>query len=108
MKHRGEIVEKAVRESGMSISALAIKLGKSRRHVYNLFQYHNLDWETIAQIGEIINIDFSQKFPELKTLQNSTSSTTPKDIKSCIEQLHYWKDKYIALLEEHNKLLKAK
>jgi predicted transcriptional regulator len=107
MKHRGEIVEKAVRDSGVSISALANKLGKSRRHIYNLFQYHNLDWETISHIGEIINFDFTLKFPELAK-QNISIQSAPNDLKSCIEQMHYWKDKYISLLEEYNKILKTK
>jgi plasmid maintenance system antidote protein VapI len=104
MIHRGEIVENAVRDSGVSISSLAKKLGKSRRHIYNLFQYHNLDWETIVQIGYIIKIDFSQIFPELK---NQIQEKIPiKADNKQTEEIDYWKNKYISLLEEYNKLLK--
>lgn len=106
MIHRGEIVEKAVRDSGIPISSLAKKLGKSRRHIYNIFQYHNLDWETIINIGEAIKIDFTILFPELSKEKSQITINQPKDLNSCIEELNYWKNKYITLLEEYNKLMK--
>ncbi|MFA9212268.1 MAG: hypothetical protein ACEQSR_00275 [Candidatus Methylacidiphilales bacterium] len=104
MNHRGETVEKAVRDSGIPISSLAKKLGKSRRHIYNLFQYHNLDWETIAQVGEIIKIDFTDVFPEFK--KQIAQKSSENSIESPIEDIDFWKNKYISLLEEYNKLLK--
>lgn len=107
MIHRGEIVEKAIRDSGINITLLAKKLGKSRRHLYNLFQYHNLDFETIAQIGAIIRHDFSGVFPEMRIeLLEMENVNSEVDVERCINLVNYWKDKYILLLEEYNKLLK--
>ena len=37
MQHRGEIVERAIRQSGYPISSIAKKLGKSRRWMYLMF-----------------------------------------------------------------------
>ena len=59
MQHRGEIVEKVVRESGFPIAELARRLKKSRRHIYNMFQNPHLSLDEILQIGKIIHYDFT-------------------------------------------------
>jgi hypothetical protein len=61
MQHRGEIVEKAVRESGFPIAELARRRKKSRRHIYNLFETPILSLDKILQIGEIINVYFRDR-----------------------------------------------
>ena len=105
MVHKGEIVEKAVRSSGMSITELSKRLGISRRHIYNIFNSYTLSLELILQIGKIINHDFTLDFSEI----NNTNKLLPDNSTTVIDEglgSDYWKNKYLALLEEYNKLLK--
>lgn len=102
MEHRGEIIEQAVRKSGMAITKVADKLGKSRRWMYLMFENPNVPYETIIAIGKIIHHDFST---EIKNMAKAFSD--PKD--EYLNKLHdaeYWREKYYTLLEEHHELLK--
>ena len=58
MVHRGEIVEQAVRKSGIPIATIAKRLGKSRRWMYLMFENPDVPLEVIKRIGEIIYYDF--------------------------------------------------
>ena len=42
MQHKGKILEKAVRESGMPLTKLSVKMDKSRRWMYNAFENENV------------------------------------------------------------------
>lgn len=66
MQHKGEIIEKAVRESGHSITKLAKKMGKSRRWVYQIFDSPVVPIDYIMDIGNIIHHDFSQYIKGIK------------------------------------------
>lgn len=99
MKHQGEILEKAVRESGVKISVIAKKTGYSRSHLYNLFSLTKIPIDVFLQIGKIIHHDFSSSIKEVNKL---TSIKTP----DTIAEEQTWKEKYFQLLEEHNLLLK--
>jgi predicted transcriptional regulator len=101
MQHRGEMVEKAVRESGFPISELARRLHKSRRHVYNIFENPHVSIDEILQIGKIIHYDFSEHFTHLR----KPETTLPEEQADVAQSVNYWKDKYIALLEKYNQLL---
>lgn len=98
MIHRGEIVEQAVRASGHKLSQLAIKMGKSRKWLYDAFENPALSLEYILDIGKIIHYDFSNEIPELRR------TYAQSDVSKRVEESS-WKDKYITLLEEHQKLL---
>lgn len=102
MEHKGEIIEKAVRNSGLAISKIAAKLGKSRRWMYLMFDNPNVPYETVLEIGKILHHDFSH---DLKLIQMSVSEPIEpygnKDV-------NYWREKYYTLLEEYNELLKKK
>jgi len=104
MQHRGEIIKKAVYESGISITKLAEKLGKSRRWVYLMFDNNNVSIDLVLQIGEILHHDFTVEINELQkhvilNEEKQTYGLTGKDVE-------YWKNKYLILLEEYNQLLK--
>lgn len=119
MKHRGEIVEKAVRESAYPITKLARKLGVSRRHIYNVFENDKVDWDTILDIGRVIRHDFTKDFPEMRegTLfmvhepvvpyANAKGKGRKKSTISPEEELDLWKNRYIELLEKYNELLRT-
>jgi len=105
MQHRGEIVEKAVRQSGYPLTKLVSRLGKSRRWIYNAFENAQLPLDHILRIGKIIHHDFSEEIDELKgvSLQSEESFTTPYASPS--KDAAYWQAKYYALLEKYNALL---
>lgn len=105
MQHRGEIVKKAVHQSGYSVTKLAQKLGKSRRWMYQMFENNNVSLEVIIKIGTIINYDFSSEIPMLK---NSFKEVPTHSYNNLPENtVDYWKNKYLVLLEEYNQLLKS-
>lgn len=98
MIHRGEIVEQAVRASGHNLTKLAMMLGKSRKWLYDSFENPNLSLEYVLEISKAIHFDFTEQIPELR--RNYTQNTEGPMLAETS-----WKDKYIALLEEHQKLL---
>ena len=104
MLHRGEIIEKAIRESGYSITTVAQRLGKSRRWMYLLFDNPGVSIELILQIGKIIYHDFSLEFPEV--IQGKKITNEPQNTYGNNDEVAFWKEKYFTLLEEYNTLLK--
>lgn len=105
MLHRGEIIEKAIRESGYSITTVAQRLGKSRRWMYLLFENPVVSIELILQIGKIIYHDFSLEFPEI--IQGKKIANEPENSGYVNnDEVSFWKEKYFTLLEEYNALLK--
>ncbi|MFT5778362.1 MAG: putative transcriptional regulator [Crocinitomicaceae bacterium] len=109
MQHKGEIIEKAIRDSGFSITRLAKQMGKSRRWVYQIFESPNVPVDYILEIGKIIHYDFTDEIKELKTYkQNMVKQLLhepPKTFDSDKEEAEYWKDKYLNALEKYNELL---
>jgi hypothetical protein len=110
MKHRGEIIEKAVRESGFPITKLAKKVGRSARWIYLIFKNPNVPIDTVLQISHIIHYDFSTEIPEL--IRFTTSPVNHYPVKESNPAFHdarseaeHWKNKYLELLEAYNKLL---
>lgn len=108
MQHKGEIVEKAVRESGYPITKLAKKLGKSRRWMYHLFENRNVPIDYILEVGAVIHHDFSDSIADLKKYKTAGKQEMADYENRYItgnEQAEYWKTKYLELLEKHNELL---
>ena len=101
MQHKGEIVEKAVRQSGIPLTKLVGRLGKSRKWIYNAFENPQLSLDVILEIGKIIHYDFSNEIKELNS-NNSVNETRP-----IFNEVEYWKNKYLYLLEEYKTLLEA-
>lgn len=117
MIHRGEIVEKIVRERGYPISKIAKRMGKSRRHVYNLFESSSIPFDVIAEIGTIIGYDFAINFKELRPYEArglteagrvESFSTGQEELLYCKRELESVKNKYIRLLEQYNELLRER
>ncbi len=98
MIHRGDIIEKAIRESGYSITAVAQRLGKSRRWMYFLFDNPVVPLDLILQIGKILYHDFSNEIPEIiqgKFILSESDNLVDQ------ESAAYWKDRYYQLVDEH-------
>lgn len=105
MKHHGEIIERAVRGGAYPVTTLARKLGVTRQTVYNIFTAPVVSWDRILAIGAIINYDFSKDIKSLKTKVYSTQADTDLIFKDSVEEVAYWKNRYILLLEKYNELL---
>lgn len=103
MEHRGEIIEKEIRESGIPLTTIAKRMGKTRQWLYLLFENPNVSLDHMLEIGKIIYHDFSKNIPELKT--NGVSEVKLETTYDKTDT-PFWKEKYFTLLEEHNALLK--
>ena len=109
-KHRGEIVDKVVRQSGFALNKLAKRLKISRNTLYNRFKDPELKDDFILDVGDIINYDFKRHFPDLK--REDGEDDEDRFIggnqvyldKETVKMLELGK-KYMVLLERYNDLL---
>ena len=102
MEHRGEIIEQAVRKSGMSLVTISKKMGKSRRWLYLQFENPLVSLDVVLQIGKIIYYDFSE---DIQILKVNTFISEIDDNKT-EREVEYWKEKYYTIMEEYLLLLK--
>ena len=105
MKHKGQIVERAVRQSGYSITRVAKKLGISRNTLYNRFGNPNLGYRFIMEIGNLIHYDFTLEFPAIKAETEASGERLIPTIDKGAAELLRVEGKYIRLLERYTKLL---
>ena len=107
--NKGDVIERIVRAK-IGISELSRILNVSRTCIYNWFEHGHLNFETICRIGQAINHDFANEFPEEFAKDQNQVSAEP-DLKNdakdenCESSVHYWMNKYITLLEKYNELL---
>ncbi|KAA9332942.1 hypothetical protein F0P96_08105 [Hymenobacter busanensis] len=117
MAHHGEILQEAVKNSGISISRLVQELGITRPTIYRKFKETTLDYTFVKRVGELIQHDFTNDFdtPVQSQLHFTPAAVTPvAPVRSsvlhsvdqdCTKALMALQAKYIALLEAHNELL---
>ncbi|MBO0359736.1 helix-turn-helix domain-containing protein [Hymenobacter sp. BT186] len=121
MPHQGQILQEAIKNSGISITRIVDELGITRPTIYRKFKDETLDYAFVTKIGEIIGHDFSHDFTALQqsvipfvtsnvapvSLHTVTSkSVTPQPAdQDYAKQLMALQTKYIALLEAYNELL---
>ncbi len=103
MEHRGEIIEQAIRKSGMPLATIARKMGKSRRWLYLLFQNPQVSLDIVEQLGKLIYYDFSN---EIQLLKNYNTVSDEQQINYKDSEVTIWKEKYFILMEEHLELLR--
>ncbi|GAA3958229.1 helix-turn-helix domain-containing protein [Hymenobacter antarcticus] len=121
MPHQGEILQEAIKHSGISITRIVEEMGITRPTIYRKFKEETIDYGFVTRVGEIINHDFSNDFtvvqqssllfvtPQSKAIV--TNNVTPRvtavqNIDSDpAKQLLTLQAKYIALLEAYNELL---
>lgn len=93
--------ENAATDLGMSLTAYAnIENGKT-----------NVPFERLTQIAEYFEITLVDLFGRdngVYIREKNEISRVEEPQVNYIEDFNYWKNKYIKLLEEHNKLLAAK
>ena len=121
MPHQGEILQEAIKNSGISITRIVDELGITRPTIYRKFKEDTIDYSFVKKVGDIINHDFSHDFTPVQqsTLsfvtntvrQVVTNSITPRVTSiqntdnDLPKQLLILQTKYIALLEAYNELL---
>lgn len=121
MPHQGEILQEAIKNSGISITRIVDELGITRPTIYRKFKDDTLDSGFVKRVGEIIGHDFATDFTivQQSSLPFVTTSvkqsvtnnithrvTPPANIDSDPQkQLFVLQTKYIALLEAYNELL---
>ena len=121
MPHQGEILQEAIKNSGISITRIVEELGITRPTIYRKFKEETIDYNFVKRIGDIINHDFSLDFtvtPQSSlpfvtpvVRQAVTTSVTPRVTQPAAadsdpsKQLLILQAKYIALLEAYNELL---
>jgi len=109
--HYGRIIELTIRKKGLNITEVARMNHVNRRTVYNWFNQKYLKPEIIYQLGLILKHDFSTEFPELfskddfNTPQKDAENSHPGTPSAESGGNQIWKDRYISLLENYNKLL---
>jgi transcriptional regulator with XRE-family HTH domain len=109
-KHYGQILERAIRRNGNSISDVARLLNINRRSVYNWFNQAQLRPEILYKIGHVINYDFSVDLPHLFTPEDflrkpRLTINKQGELMEDTTNSHSWQQKYIDLLEKYNSLL---
>ena len=104
-KHRGEIVEEAIRRSGFPLKKLAERLQISRNTLYNRFKDPDLSYEFITAVSNIIHYNFAIDFPELEAEDNESGEDLASYRNRDIVELLRVEKKYTGLLERYNKLM---
>ena len=121
MPHQGEILQDAIKHSGISITRIVEEMGITRPTIYRKFKEETIDYGFVTRVGEIINHNFSNDFTTVQqsslpfvTLQSKTvvtNAVTPRVTavqnadSDPSKQLLVLQAKYIALLEAYNELL---
>ncbi|WP_223652851.1 transcriptional regulator [Hymenobacter psoromatis] len=117
MLHQGEILQEAIKNSGISITRIVEELGITRPTIYRKFKDDTLDANFVKKIGQIIGHNFSSDFttaeqsslpfvtltPRLSVTPRVTPLQAPDS--DPVKQLLALQTKYIALLEAYNELL---
>ncbi len=121
MPHQGEILQEAIKNSGISITRIVEELGITRPTIYRKFKEETIDYGFVKKVGDIIGHDFSNDFTSLQqgalafvtpvVRTTATPSVTHRVTSAqnpdtdIAKQLLALQTKYISLLEAYNELL---
>jgi hypothetical protein len=109
MEHRGEILEKAIRKSEFSITAVARHLNRSSRWLYYQFENEYVPLDSMLKIGRFIRHDFSKELKQLKEQKELSQGIVIEESNMAYDEsrqdVEYWKNKCLELYEKYTKLL---
>jgi hypothetical protein len=106
--HRGDILHAAVKKNKLKITQVVKKVGISRGSFYNHIEDPNLPLDILERYGKALGYDFTADIPEMSkyTVEEPVEIYgQPLTIEEAIQQRDYWKNKYIVLLEKHQRLI---
>ena len=109
--HRGEALQKAVTDNGLSITSLVKRAGYSRSSYYNHILVPQLSFDILEQYGKVLKHDFSISFPEMnkQLLQEDPEEyNRPTTIEQATRMAEKWKEKYYSVLEKYHQLLEER
>lgn len=104
--HRGELLERIVGSSGMSIKVLVQKMGISRTSYYNHIKDRELSLDMLHRYGRALGYDFSIDVPEIEKMVNFIDKPICS-VDEALLQRDYWRAKYYDLLERHSDYLES-
>jgi AcrR family transcriptional regulator len=121
MPHQGEILQEAIKRSGISITRIVEELGITRPTIYRKFKEEALEANFVKSVGQVIGHDFSEDFtiaqqsslpfvtqvlrPSVTPSVTQRVTSSPKSDSDAVSQLLALQTKYISLLEAYNELL---
>lgn len=98
MEHQGAILEKAIRNSDISIKRLAELLNVNRTTIYYWFENPRLSPEVLVRINHIIQSDYL----------NFSSVNADKTLQKNRQEADFWKTKYLHLLDQYQCFLQKR
>lgn len=105
MIHRGKLLEKKIRKSGIAIKTVAEKLHITRQTLYKWFEQEDLGNKYFKQVSEIIGVSFATELPELVSEPPTFYGAAADD--KCLKAMQdrdRYLNMYLALQQEFNKL----
>jgi hypothetical protein len=109
--HRGQLLEAAVKASGVNKTLVAEKAGYSRSSYYKHIEEKELEYHILAAYGRALKHDFTEDLPEMpKYLVEEPDEQYGKapTLQEAMKQRDKWKEKYYELLEKYNKLIEER
>lgn len=109
--NRGQVLETAVKASGLGIEEAAKKAGYTRSAYYKHKDDPNLDYHILILYGKAIKYDFTEEFPDMpKYLMEEPEEgySKPRTLEDALKLLEQWKNKYLELLEKYNRMMEEK
>ncbi|SKB30576.1 Putative ATPase subunit of terminase (gpP-like) [Parapedobacter luteus] len=115
--HQGQLLERIVRRNGYSVSEFAKMVHVNRKSVYNWFKRKQLSPDILFKVRSVIKTDFTNEFSKLANTVVLDDEHLPVDSMHQESEpgfeetdeleaaYHYWKDKYVDLLEKYNEFL---
>ncbi|MEP1891541.1 MAG: hypothetical protein ABJH57_20670 [Cyclobacteriaceae bacterium] len=109
--NRGEVLKEQLHKfsnaTGVSLTRISKQAGYDQSTMYRHFAKPDLSDHIILKYGRVVDIDFSKLIPDMKEInmvvmeeKGAYSNNDEVSVK-----VAYWRDKYIDLLEKHNKML---
>lgn len=106
--HRGAHVRDVIILKGYTIQGVANKLGKYRTTLTKWFTQEDLDYKIIKQVGDAVDYDFADDFPEMAGVYSHKKNySKEKSIRELEEKLKFWQDE-VYRMSLHNKALEQR
>jgi hypothetical protein len=109
--HRGHVLRDAVEATGLNKEIVADKAGYTRSSYYKHIQDPDLAYHILVAYGKAIKHDFTVELhgmPKYIVEDPPAEYEKGMSIEYALKQIHYWKDKYLELLEKYNQLIEEK
>jgi AcrR family transcriptional regulator len=100
-KHRGKILESAIRSMGIKISHVASRMKISRRTIYNYFEDEKLSDDKMERFDLTFNLNLGNYYTKTRNYNNDRPSQEVNET----DAANVWKSKYFDLLERYTRLL---